>query len=155
MLHTDASNVGLGAVLVQWQEDTERVIAYASRTLTRAEANYSTTEKECLAVVWAVMKFRPYLYGRPFKVISDHHSLCWLTNLRDPTGRLARWSLKLQEFDMTVIHKSGKRHTDADCLSRSRDSQPLFLTTTIWPSLVFSTRPRLPNNNEVTLNCLI
>lgn len=118
-LQTDASAYGIGAVLTQEFEDGEKVIAFLSRSLTRQERAYTTTERECLAVIWAMEKLRPYLDGIKFTVITDHHSLLWLDRLKNPTGRLARWAVRMQGFNFTIIHRKGKDHVVPDFLSRA------------------------------------
>lgn len=115
----DASAFGIGAALTQQFDDGEKVICYLSQSLTRQERNFSTTEKECLAVLWAIEKLRPYIEGSHFKVITDHYSLLWLSKLQNPSGRLARWSVRLQQYDFEIIHRKGKEHLVPDALSRS------------------------------------
>lgn len=118
-LQTDASDYGLGAVLSQQHEDGEKVICYLSRSLTKAERKYTTTEKECLAVLFAIERCRPWIEGSKFTVVTDHYSLKWLFNIKDPVGRIARWALRLQQYDFEVIHRKGKDHVVADALSRA------------------------------------
>ena len=117
-VHCDASNYAIGVVLCQVIDGKERVIGYYSRLLRDAEKRYDTTQKECLAVVWAVKKLRPYLYGRPFVVKTDHASLKWLLNLKDHKGRLMRWALLLQDYTFVIVHRAGKANANADALSR-------------------------------------
>uniref|UniRef100_A0A1Y1MIJ6 RNA-directed DNA polymerase n=1 Tax=Photinus pyralis TaxID=7054 RepID=A0A1Y1MIJ6_PHOPY len=132
-IQTDASDVGIGAVLAQGDGEDEKVIAYASRTLSGSEKNYSATEKECLAVLFGIQKFRPYVEGTRFKVITDHHSLQWLNSIKDPSGRLARWSMKLQQHDFTVEHRKGKENVVPDALSRAPLEVAWIDITTIQP----------------------
>lgn len=117
ILTTDASNIAIGAVLSQGTVGLDKPICYASRTLNDSETNYSTIEKELLAIVWATKYFRPYLFGRKFKILTDHKPLQWIMNLKEPNSRLTRWRLKLSEYDYT-IYKKGKCNTNADALSR-------------------------------------
>ena len=119
ILDTDASDTGLGAVLSQLdKEGQERVVAYGSRILSKAERKYCVTRRELLAVVTFTKQFRPYLVGRRFLLRTDHGSLLWLQNFRDPEGQLARWLERLQELDFEVVHRKGRKHTNADALSR-------------------------------------
>lgn len=118
ILNVDASNSGLGAALTQEADGKEVVIAYASRLLSEQEKNYSTTEKECLALVWSLKKFRPYLEGYHFTAVTDHSALKWLLKLPEPTGRLARWIMEIQQYDFEVKYRKGVLNRVADALSR-------------------------------------
>lgn len=118
-LVTDASQVGLGATLTQDQGQGEQPVAYASKVNSPTVANYSITDLECAAVVWAVQLFRPYLYGRKFTLVTDHAALKWLITSKDLTGRLHRWALQLQEFNFEVVYRPGTSNVVADALSRA------------------------------------
>ena len=117
-LYTDALNEGIGATLGQFHDGKDVAIAYAGRDLNDAERNYSTTEREALAVIFGIKKFAPYLYGRKFVLHTDHHSVKWLMTITDPTLRLARWSLLIQQHDFEIRYRPGASHGNADALSR-------------------------------------
>jgi hypothetical protein len=105
-------------VLSQGEVGSDLPISYASRTLSKSENNYSTTELECLAIIFGVKQFRPYLYGRKFIIVSDHRPLTWLFNLKDPLSKLARWRIKLEEYDYEIRYKPGVLNSNVDALSR-------------------------------------
>lgn len=119
-IQCDASSTGIGAVLFQLDDDgNERPIAFMSKKLNAAQRNYTITELECLAAVTAIKRFRGYIEGMEFKVITDHASLKWLMGQKDLNGRLARWSLKLQGFNFSIEHRKGSANIVPDALSRA------------------------------------
>lgn len=125
-LRTDALLQGLGAVLLQKGPDNElHPLAYASRTLTKAEKNYGISELEALGVVRSLGYMRHLIYGRPVNIVTDHAAICYLKTVKNPTGRLARWAIKLSEYDYSIVYKSGKTHCDADALSRNPVGQAI------------------------------
>jgi hypothetical protein len=118
ILTTDASKVAVAEVLSQVQDGVDRPIAFASRQMNQAEQNYCASEAEMLAIIWATKQFRCYLYGKRFKVRTDHLALTYVRKFTGNNARLLRWSLRLSEFDFQIEHCPGTQIRDVDALSR-------------------------------------
>lgn len=118
-IQCDASILGVGGVLFQIINGEEHPIAYMSKKLNAAQRNYSVTELECLAAILCVREFRCYVEGMAFTVVTDHASLKWLMEKKNLSGRLARWSLELQQFNFKIEHRKGSENIVPDALSRA------------------------------------
>lgn len=139
VIHCDACDTGLGACITQEVEGVERVISYASRALRPNELNFSTTEKECLAIKWAIEKFRMYVEATEFTVITDHSALQWLLDKKNPTGRLGRWVEELMSYSFKVKHRAGKSNVVPDALSRMYEDDPVNIAYVASASMVEKT----------------
>lgn len=148
-VHCDASNSGVGAMLTQEQNNKEVVIAYMSKSLNKNEQNYSTTERETLAVITALEHWRCYLdNGKQFTVFTDHAALKWFINLSNPSGRLARWSVRLSCFNFILKHKKGKENLVPDLLSRIPNANTIGMVEPISTSL-----SQLEKYNKLFTDC--
>ena len=123
ILDTDASDFGIGGVLSQMQGGKEHVIGYASRCLSKSERKYCTTRKELLAVKFCLEHFHHYIYGRHFKLRTDHAAIRWMLNKTNVQGQYARWLAVMSTYDFEIEHRAGVKHSNADSLSRRPCSQ--------------------------------
>jgi hypothetical protein len=115
----DALDVAIGSVLMQkYDKNWFQPVYYASRRLSKAERNYSTTEREALGMIYSVTKFRHYFLGKRFTFHVDHSALVYLVSKASLTGTLGRWTLLLQEYEFDIVHRPGAQHAVADYLSR-------------------------------------
>jgi len=123
-VQTDASDRGLGAVLLQGPPENRHPVAYISRKLFPREVHYLTVEKEGLAIKWALDSFHYYLLGREFTLETDHKALQWMERMKDTNGRITRWYLALQPFRFSIQHIPGRENQTADYLSRCTSESP-------------------------------
>jgi len=118
ILHINWNALGIGVILGQLDEEgKEYVITYPSRSNNKAESIYSSYKGECLTIVWAVIHFRPYLYGTEFTLYTDHQPIKWLMTNHKFTGKLVHWAFILQEYEFMVIHQPAITHQNADTMS--------------------------------------
>lgn len=153
ILTTDASKTACGAVLAQQHGNIELPIAFASKAFTKGESNKSTIEQELIAIHWAIMHFRPYLYGRKFLVKTDHRPLVYLFSIKNPSSRLTRMRVDLEEFVFDVEYVQGKLNVGADALSRiSIDSETLKNIQTLIVQTRASSKKLKEKDREPTQN---
>ena len=119
ILRTDASNTGIGAVLLQESEGVAFPVAYASKKLLPRETRYSVIERECLALVWGIRKFQMCLYGKEFQVETDHYPLIYMQSAKLTNSRVMRWVLSLQPYRFQLKAIKGVHNIGADYLSRN------------------------------------
>lgn len=149
-LRTDASGFAIGAVLAN---SSEKPVAFASRSLNKAERNYCTIEKELLAIVWAVKHFRPYLFGKKFKIFTDHRPLVHLFGMTNPSSRLTKFRLILEEYDFEVNYVKGKDNVVADALSRihSQELKELSQNAFVVTRSKAAALPTVDNQNTIPM----
>ncbi|CAM2726315.1 unnamed protein product [Rotaria socialis] len=145
IVQVDASNYGIGAVLMQNDGKGEQPVAYMSQKLNKQQQNWNATEKECFAVVSSIRKWHHYVAGRNFIVRTDHHALCWLNRKYNSNPKLNRWRMALQDYTFKIEHVKGNKNCVADCLSRYPVGEPfddeieqrsIAIQTEIQPSIV-------------------
>lgn len=148
VLTTDASGYAIGGILSQGEVGKDQPISYVSKILSSTEQKYSTYEKEAFAIVYCIHYFRPYLYGHKFTIVCDHKPLVWMKTARDPTSRLARWRLKIEEYDYDIVYREGRSNTAADALSRN----PVYYTELIKTVIEYHSLLVLPIKKSLPTN---
>ena len=149
ILDADASGTGIGAVLSQIQDGKEKVIAYYSRVLSKAERNYCVTRRELLAIKDALSHFHAYIYGVHIQIRTDHGSLRWLMNFKEPDGQLCRWSGIIGTYDFSITYRPGNVHRNADSLSRRPCGKCRYCE-----KVEFKNEEKLKDDNSCQLNVL-
>ena len=115
----DASDYAVGGMLTQTAQDgSEKPVAFISSKLTPTQRNWSTIEKEAYAAIWALTKFKKWIFAKPVTLFSDHNPITYLTETNPKSAKLMRWALAMQEFEVQFRYRAGKLNTAADCLSR-------------------------------------